>query len=306
MMGRIRNKEPHPEQGTRRPLFPALLLVFCSLIAPTPVRAVEPAPPCPAVTEQARQQSLENPATQKPYAAQLPDCRAYELVSPGENLGPVSPSLAEWVDGAHSTQRQAVFGGGNLPGALGAAVEVQGVEPAVFWDSLGTPPGTGALPDGGSFDAFGAVRTPSGWNTRDVQPYADPFPGQGRQERKLLIGASQDASAALIATNAILTPGDFEEPQQPRTEEGKRFFYRVPMNGSGPELITHAEYLEPFYRSTFPAPYWALSASPDLREVAFGSEVPLEKNDVCNYYPRKRNSGENLDEPNGPRNIALA
>ncbi|HEY5046121.1 MAG TPA: hypothetical protein VII53_09730 [Solirubrobacteraceae bacterium] len=240
--------------------------------------------PCP--NEQAR---VANNSTR------LPDCRVYELVSPGDNGGPVSPwplytkvlttVNTEGELGGPNSNASGLLPGGNLFGQLGAsALDVVSSTggPAVFWESRATPPGTGALPDGLASDTFRAVSTPTGWSTQDVLPYAFPFSGRGEQEYKYIVGASADGSAALVVTNAVLTPSAFEDPQI-FYRPSYRFLYRVSTDGSPPELVDHGEDLiPPKEPNSFNTPFEAVSASPDLNEVAFESEIPLEAGDVCN------------------------
>jgi hypothetical protein len=243
-------------------------------------------------------------------STQLPDCRVYELVSPAEDRGPVgatpfehkgpvgSTPLALLANSDGSGAATAVLPGGNLFGALGSPLAVLTDGSGVFWESQATPPGTGALPDGLSYDTFLASRSATGWSTRDIAPYAFPFAGFSEQEEKFIVGASTDGSAALVSTNALLTPSLFEAPQEFRLTR-ERFLYRVPTGGSPPELISHGEHLLPGEEPTNSGGGLlqtgiALSASSDLSAVAFVSEFPLEASDTCdgsdNYRPPRLES----------------
>jgi hypothetical protein len=214
------------------------------------------------------------------------DPRVYELVSPAYNRGPVtSRALSGAVLGFIECHVgingcSGLLPVSNLLGQLERAVDVQADGSSVFWESDATPPGTGALPDGLSRDTFRAERTPTGWSTRDLLPYAYPYSGPGAEELKLLVGASADGSAALIASNAALTPSTFVNPHQ-LYEAGERLIYRVSTDGSPPQIVTHGEYPLPI---TFGKHhFFVLSASPDLKAVAFVSEPVLEAGDSCNH-----------------------
>jgi Tol biopolymer transport system component len=63
----------------------ALLLAMIALWAITPPAPAQAAEPCP--NEQLRAESSLNPSTGEPYSLGLPDCRAYEMVSPAEKGG---------------------------------------------------------------------------------------------------------------------------------------------------------------------------------------------------------------------------
>jgi hypothetical protein len=264
-------------------LLSLLLVVFvCSFAVPAFAAA--------CANEQFRRESFVNPVTQQPYSTQLPDCRAYELVSPDNNEGPVeSTDLFLWFspEGRPSTQSAwyGVLPFGNLYGQLRSALDVQGLGPSVSWNSEATPPGTGAIADGRQIDAFRTVRSPTGWVTRDILPYAYPFPGGGTEE-KALAGVSADGSSALVDSNAVLTPSAFENPTEWYPYyEGQFFLYRV-AGSSTPELVSRGEDPIP---GTLKAGgfrhnrgFLALSASPTFATVAFASGVKLEEDDVCN------------------------
>jgi hypothetical protein len=279
-------------------LLPILVGALFALVLPSIAFAEEP-----CSNEQAR---VANNSTQ------LPDCRVYELVSPGDNGGPVSPwplytkilttVNQEEEPGGPNASSSGLLPGGNLFGQLGASaldVVSSAGDPAaaaVFWESRATPPGTGALPDGLASDTFRAVSTPTGWSTQDVLPYAFPFSDRGEQEYKYIVGASADGSDALVVTNAVLTPSAFEDPQI-SYRPGYRFLYRVSTDGSPPQLVDRGEDLiPPKEPNGFNTPFEALSASPDLREVAFESESPLEAGDVCNKINRGLGGGRSTVE----------
>jgi hypothetical protein len=100
---------------------------------------------CP--NEALRQESNINPLTLNPYSTELPDCRAYELISPPYTQGaPVSP----------------------LSGLSGSHVIVSSVTGAF----AGTENSLGL--QGGVYELS---RTPSGWEASAIAPPAEWFPG---------------------------------------------------------------------------------------------------------------------------------
>jgi hypothetical protein len=227
----------------------AVLAVVLVLLAVACVEALA----CSSVTEQARKAS---------DSTSLADCRVYEMVSPADNDGPVgTPSKLGSSEG-----------GGGLFVAVRAGGEV------VFWESDATPPGTGAVPDGASPDTFRSVRTPTGWSTRDVLPYAFPYAGAGGEEPKVFLGASPDGSAVLVQTNAVLVAEDFEAPRAfyRFTQNSEFFIYRVSLDGAPVELVSHGEDPIPHPLTGFSFDGFA-SASPALRQVVFSSEEVYEE-----------------------------
>jgi hypothetical protein len=259
------------------------------ILAVLALPAIAQAAECP--NEQSRRESVENPhiPSREPYSTQLPDCRAYELVSPNDNEGPVESGP---LDGFYPlAEKNTAWSGilplGNLLGQLAGPLDVQGA--ATFWHSIATPPGTGAIADGRGQDTFRAARAATGWSTADVLPYNFPYENGGFV-RKLLDGVSSDGSAALIATNGALVSDAFLHPEVYHPLfEGEYFLYRVTTAHPSPQLITRGEpqYKIPDIISDnlvveMPSSlFYALSASADLREVAFASDFKLEKEDVC-------------------------
>src|ERR1039458_2688772 len=107
---------PHLRKCTplRSRLWSPLLLLAC-LTFSSPALAAE----CP--NEQLRQESNVNPSTGRPYSAALPDCRAYEMVSPAEKDG----TLAGEVLGPSSAAGEAVTFGGR--GSFAGLIDQRGL-----------------------------------------------------------------------------------------------------------------------------------------------------------------------------------
>jgi len=272
-------------------------LVIAALGAlPAPVATADAAEPCP--NEQLRQESNVNPATGSPYSTQLPDCRAYELVSPADAGGPVEANtladVANLVSAANTTWLLGtrVAEDGNLVPQLRAALDVQGNGEAVFWNSRATPPGTGAIEDAAGFDPFRSVRRSNGWITQDLLPSGLQVEKSGSPTEKRFLGASADGSSALILTSLAFDPSAFANPQEAALGESRvANIYRVDADGGPkPQLVTHGDFLLPDNGAleslgagghTAAGPFEELSASPDLSEVTFRSTIQLEFNDNC-------------------------
>ena len=223
---------------------------------------------------------LFTPTAQAEVTGKIPGSdRVYELVSPPDMGGwPVyiQHSLEFIVLEANSLGG-GVEPGGNLSGHVSSPLDVSADGSAVLWASQATPPGTGAISKGLGVSPFRSVRTPTGWVTRDMLPTSYGSVGQGREVFPVAISA--DGSAALVATRDELTPEDFTSSDN---NGGVEFLYRVRDDGSPPQLVTHGEALIPSNISvtTYHA-LRAVSASPDLRQVAFFSKVQLGPGDAC-------------------------
>jgi hypothetical protein len=190
---------------------PAIVAALVSLtvtgaFSATPVLAAEACP-----NEQLRHESLINSATGQPYSTQLPNCRAYELVS-SPNTGGMPAMPGEAFLGLHEV-----------------LITPDG---SVFWQSQATPDGTGAVPHGGYLNVFRSRRTPAGWITKDMLPDAQP----GDQS---LEAASADGERILIETTLTLSPEDLDDPTGNVTTGGD--LYVVDADGTAPKLVTHGE-----------------------------------------------------------------
>jgi hypothetical protein len=165
----------------------SLLLVilvcdFVGLATALPAQAGES--PCP--NEQQRGESLENPLTKASFSAQLPDCRAYELVSPPDT-GDLPAIVLQNRKDEHNTLPPLITPSG-----------------AVFYRSEADPPETGALPNGRSYNVFTSSRSSVGWSTTDLDPFGLP-------SDSYLLAASPDGSRALIISYDSLSPEDKNE-----------------------------------------------------------------------------------------------
>jgi hypothetical protein len=244
---------------TNRAYLPTLLACLILLgVNGAPADAEEP-----CSNAQARSESNVNPATKASYSTQLPDCRAYELVSPPDTGGFPAVSFDK-SSGDHSE--------------FGADVEWDQVTPggALYWFSRATPAGTGAVPDGGSLDVFVSRRAAGGWTTQDLTPFSTV----GENE---LIAGAPNGSAALIATQTSLVPEDQDNPFNGHTASSFDI-YRV-SEGEAPLLVSHGS----APRTPPPPPnsnYGLVYARPgdvafnaQLTAVAFVSEARLTGNE---------------------------
>jgi hypothetical protein len=147
----------------------AAMLVFMIAgdVGTSPALAAEA--PCP--NEALRAESSINPETHLPLSLQLPDCRAYELVSPPFTEGFAITGVATIsVDGSQM-----------IAGSFGA-----------FAGSESDPLSVNELTDGGPVYKF--TRTGSKWEASPVDPSPARFPIQG------FVRASSDLSRTLWMT----------------------------------------------------------------------------------------------------------
>jgi hypothetical protein len=273
------------DSSTRVKAFVVGVVSILAVVAALP--GVAAASECP--NEQVRAESS---------SAALPSCRAYELVSPADAGRPVETQALAATSTSLDDGASVVLGPdllsaeGNLVAQLSGPLDVQDGGSAVFWQSPGKPPGTGALESGGSSEPFRSLRTATGWITQSVLPSAQV---NINPVGRTLLGASTDGSAALVATSTAL-PGSasaFVNAQQAISGGWHGvFFYRVTIDRAEghaePQLVTHGEELLPdnahlpnHFGANVITPFAALSASPDLSEIAFKSLIPLEPEDSC-------------------------
>jgi hypothetical protein len=125
------------------------------------------ATPCP--NEQLRAESNVNPATGHPYSSELPDCRAYELLTSELND---NNAVAHPGPGVHAL--------------------VSGDGGSLLWDDAGTGPY--AQPSNGTVDVHRAQRGAGGWSPpRTLAPE-----NVGGGEGFMLAAASGDLSTVLL------------------------------------------------------------------------------------------------------------
>ena len=221
---------------------PAIVAALVSLtvtgaLSATPVLAGETCP-----NEQLRAESLINPATHQPYSTQLPDCRAYELVSPTNSDG-----LPVLLGPSWSVYHQFLT-------TLGGAV---------FWQSQATPPGTGALPNGTYPEVFRSRRTASGWSSEAILPHSQA----GKVE---LVAASTNGSSALIETPLTLSPEDLDNPTG-NINEGRDLY--VVREGGDLEFVTHGEVSNRALGEPVIGNY--VGSNPELTAVGFVTSLSL-------------------------------
>jgi hypothetical protein len=225
---------------------PALLTGLILLggnVAPTHAES-----PCP--NAQARGESNVNPATGSPYSTQLPDCRAYELVSPPDTGGYPVASLGE--------KKFAV----PLPGTRLVEVASDG---ALLFVSRALPVGTGALPNGRSLNVFVSERGSGGWSTTDLSPPATPGD-------EALVAGAPDGKSALVFTEASLVAGDLDNPLGAVAgAEGEMVAHDLYLVGRtrSPQLVSHGS-----LPRTVPAPGLPVAEPDDVEPpYVFNAEL---------------------------------
>ena len=204
---------------TSRAVALVTLVLSCGVagvVLPAGASATEPS--CP--NEQVRGESLENSATKAPYSMQLPDCRAYELVSPSNTLD--EPAMI--LEPVFSAQP------GPQPGP--ALVTPSG---AVLYKSEALPLETGGVANGRTTGIFVSNRGSTGWGTTDLTPFGIPT-GLVAVDQPKLLGASANGAKALIMTEDSLVPED--KDVAPTTTCEREDFYVVSMT-HGPVLVSH-------------------------------------------------------------------
>jgi hypothetical protein len=192
-------------------VLPALLALLLGFAVPATAKA---AGACP--NEQLRSESRESPVTKAPYSLQLPDCRAFELVSPPNTLS--EPAI---------TLRPIYAFSGSLSNSAPFAIVTSGG--AIVYKSEALPPETGAVPNGRGGGVFVSERGSAGWGTTDLTPFAQT--GEGLQ----LYDTSADGSKALISTFAALVPEDQDAFAQTGCQPND--FYVVSKT-AGPVLVS--------------------------------------------------------------------
>lgn len=174
----------------RLPRTAAILIALVALAAATSLTATASADgvkPCP--NETVRQESATNPATGKPFSTELPECRAYELVSTANKNGS-DALLSPLITNQHS-------GVGNF-GLVG--------EGSVLWNKE-VEPYSGS--NNGDGDVYEATRGAGGWSQTEALEPA----GSSSLTLFEIGAASSDLSSVVLKTvplspNAGLTSGE--------------------------------------------------------------------------------------------------
>ncbi|HEY4809859.1 MAG TPA: hypothetical protein VIH71_02260 [Solirubrobacteraceae bacterium] len=207
---------------------------------------------CP--NEHVREESKINPSTNEPYSTQLPDCRAYELVSPPDTGG--FPVTAASQSGG---RRSGVTGGTELYQVMPGGT--------VFFVSQAAPPETGAVPNGRAVNVFTSTRSPRDWVTTDLTPFSTPNSSQ-------LVAGAANGTAALILSEASLVPDDQDNPENEPENVNAQDLYVVHESGQAPELVSKGPL--PRTPTTLQRVISNFISNPELSSVAFISQTPLE------------------------------
>ena len=168
-----------------------------------PVATAEAAEPCP--NEQLRQESNVNPATGRLYSSQLPDCRAYEQVSPA---------------GPYNAEFNGVAPGGST----------------VFFASGGAVAGLPADVNNGfaAVRMFGVSRAADGWSLSSFTNFSDqvlhnyPFMGSSADGSRMFV-----SSATLETPESVLTNEIYAENLYETDSGGAPLLISHDQNGSG-------------------------------------------------------------------------
>jgi hypothetical protein len=207
------------------------------------------ASPCP--NEQLRHESNINPKAGQPYSTQLPDCRAYEMVTPVEKNG-------QDLGGAVNET------GGYVPPSFTTA-SANGQQ--VMYEPTTPIPGSSA--SGTTLEL--AKRTVTGWESTSLVPEESKFSFPDPYPNFFAAGGAEDLSTGLQITQVSLDPSD-------RHTSGEELYLRKP-DGSF-EWISQGT-LNP---GAAPAPIFSsgnngqivsFAESSDLSHVAFTFPYPL-------------------------------
>jgi len=221
----------------RRALLSVSAAICLTASVPSLATAAETCP-----NEQLRGESNVNPATGQPYSVQLPDCRAYELVSPANAGGWEAPAAPHLIAGQDSEVLVSPAG-------------------SIFYESQTQAPETGALENGNYLRVFRSHRTPAGWVTRSLV-------STSTLGNVLLADVASTGSRALVQTTIGLSPEDIDNPTNGTAEGGLDLY--VVEEGQPPRLVTHGPVPSP----TEPTAGTGL-ANFDLTAVAFESKTSL-------------------------------
>jgi hypothetical protein len=135
---------PHQRRPLRRvSLLAALVCATAGLLSP----AAQATTPCP--NEQLRRESSPNPETQLPASMQLPDCRAYELVTPPFKDGAFSYLEDVSPDGTHAIiSSEGNFGDAGNEQRLAGSVNYELTRTSTGWSETDLTPAATQFPNG--------------------------------------------------------------------------------------------------------------------------------------------------------------
>jgi hypothetical protein len=192
-----------------------------------------PTEPCPNAQLRAEQ----------PYGLTLPDCRAYEMVSP----------LEKDDNSVSETDARA-----SAPNA--------GEEPAITYLSAGSFAQSQAT---GREDRYLARRTSTGWSTQNISPPHQPFATEPTNPFEELLFTPELSAGLLYSENTPLplnsgSPAGYPYLYRADTATGS---YQLVDTVNGPELAP--------YRESDQGRLFADGASTDLSHVFFGEQAPL-------------------------------
>jgi WD40-like Beta Propeller Repeat len=192
-------------------------------------------------------QGCSNESLRASAAERLPDCRAYEMVSPLDKNGAVIDLL--------------LMGGSGGPGAtIGVAPDGDSVafpaNGAAFADNESSPFGSGQY--------MSTRDEASGWSTRGINPPMRPQSAVALDAPVYLL--SEDLSQAAVGSNAVLAPGG------ELLEGFRRILYRQ-NNVARP--LAHTLLSMPFEAATGNRNFSVAGATEDFSHVVFLSLVQL-------------------------------
>jgi hypothetical protein len=226
--------------------------------------AVASADSCP--NERLRHESNIDPVSREAYAAQLPDCRAYELVTPPFKFGLYTKGQGEFLDGSHlKTSSLGAFAESSANYGVSGSNYILGRDETSGWSAMPTD-----LPSSQFYGAGGGLSSPP----------------------EEIVDVSRDFSRALVAADPIgSTPGSIESKpinlrfyiRQPPASEGSCAAGAIPVGGActvevGPAVppATVATWTESAFGGSSPPKISYRGASQDLRHVLFSSQAPNE------------------------------
>lgn len=195
-------------------------------------------------------QSCPNEPLRAGAAVRLPDCRAYEMVSPLDKNGAVINPRS--------------MGGSAAPGAtIGVAPSGDAIafpaSGAAFADNESSPFGSGQY--------LSTRSDSSGWSTRGINPPLRPQSTTGMDAPVYLL--SEDLSQAVVGSNAMLAPG------AERLDGVRRILYRQD-NTAKP--LAHTLLSLPFEPVTGSRNFSVAGATEDFSHVVFISQFQLTLN----------------------------